>query len=363
MPNDCRLGGEDGRLLIVTGPNMGGKSTYLRMVALVVLLAQTGSFVPATAARIGPIDRLFTRVGSADDLVAGASTFLVEMAETANILRHATPRSLVVLDEVGRGTSTHDGLCIAQAVLEHLHDAIGARTLFATHFHELTALADTHDGARNVTVAVDERDGEIAFLYRVVPGAADRSYGVQVARLAGLLARARGRRRPGHGTTLKSANEPRRANGHVGIRAWTVLEPSRSRHWICRRWSPPPKRPLPREGGGETRSAGFPLSAAAVRGARGRGPLLRVSEETAEYRLQSADGPIARAGSPRGGVLAELLALDLGNITPLRALNLLHDLQTTARSTLPWRSWLEELARSHQALPDGIAKPSEVERG
>ena len=192
MPNDVRLGGADsdderGRLLIVTGPNMGGKSTYLRMVALCVLLAQVGSFVPARTARIGLVDRLFTRVGSEDDLAAGASTFLVEMAETASILRQATLRSLVVLDEVGRGTSTHDGLCIAQAVLEHLHDVIGARTLFATHFHELTALADTLSSVRNVTVAVDERDGQLAFLYRVVPGAADRSYGVQVARLAGLL--------------------------------------------------------------------------------------------------------------------------------------------------------------------------------
>jgi DNA mismatch repair protein MutS len=191
VPNACRLGGvlhdERGRLLIVTGPNMGGKSTYLRMVALCVLLAQVGSFVPAQAARIGLVDRLFTRVGSEDDLAAGASTFLVEMAETAGILRQATFRSLVVLDEVGRGTSTHDGLCIAQAVLEHLHDAIGARTLFATHFHELTALAESLSAVRNVTVAVDEKDGQLSFLYRVVPGAADRSYGVQVARLAGLL--------------------------------------------------------------------------------------------------------------------------------------------------------------------------------
>ena len=166
---------------------MGGKSTYLRMVALCVLLAQVGSFVPAERARIGLVDRLFTRVGSEDDLAAGASTFLVEMAETASILRQATLRSLVVLDEVGRGTSTHDGLCIAQAVLEHLHDVIGARTLFATHFHELTALADSLSTVRNVTVAVDEKDGQLSFLYRVVPGAADRSYGVQVARLAGLL--------------------------------------------------------------------------------------------------------------------------------------------------------------------------------
>jgi len=189
VPNDSRLGGDDaGRVHIVTGPNMGGKSTYLRQVALVVLLAQSGSFVPATRATVGLVDRLFTRVGSQDDLVAGASTFLVEMAETANILRHATSRSLVVLDEVGRGTSTHDGMCIAQAVLEHLHDTVCARTLFATHFHELTALADALGEVRNVTVAVDDADDNLAFLYRVVPGAANRSYGVQVARLAGLPA-------------------------------------------------------------------------------------------------------------------------------------------------------------------------------
>ncbi|MGH2535096.1 MAG: DNA mismatch repair protein MutS [Thermomicrobiales bacterium] len=186
IPNDCRLGGAEPRLLLVTGPNMGGKSTYLRQVALIVLLAQTGSFVPAAAARIGLVDRIFTRVGAHDDLAGGASTFMVEMVETATILHHATRRGLVILDEVGRGTSTDDGLAIARAVVEDLHDRIGARTLFATHYLELTGLADALPDVANAHVAAIETEGRVIFLYAVRPGPADRSYGVQVARLAGL---------------------------------------------------------------------------------------------------------------------------------------------------------------------------------
>jgi DNA mismatch repair protein MutS len=155
-------------------------------VALIVLMAHMGSFVPAASAQVGLTDRIFVRAGATDDIAQGRSTFLVEMSETAHILRHATPRSLVVLDEVGRGTSTYDGVGLAWAVGEFLHDEIRARTLFATHFHELTALADEHAGARNVSLAVAEQGGEIVFLRQVVPGGADRSYGVQVARLAGL---------------------------------------------------------------------------------------------------------------------------------------------------------------------------------
>jgi DNA mismatch repair protein MutS len=186
VPNDVYLDGEDSRLVIVTGPNMAGKSVYIRQVALIVLMAHMGSFVPAVSAQVGLADRIFIRTGATDDIAQGRSTFLVEMSETAHILRHATPHSLVVLDEVGRGTSTYDGVGLAWAVGEFLHDESRARTLFATHFHELTALADEHAGVRNVSLAVAEQADEIVFLRQVVPGGADRSYGVQVARLAGL---------------------------------------------------------------------------------------------------------------------------------------------------------------------------------
>nr|HEX4316574.1 DNA mismatch repair protein MutS [Kofleriaceae bacterium] len=198
VPNDCRLDPDAEQVVLVTGPNMAGKSTYMRAVAQIALLAQIGSFVPAASATIGVCDRVFTRVGAADDLSRGDSTFMVEMRETASILAKATRRSLVVLDEVGRGTSTFDGVAIAWAVAEHIHDAIGARTLFATHYHELVALADSRPRVRNVHVAVreDDRKKEIVFLRRVVPGGASRSYGIDVARLAGLpkqvIARARG---------------------------------------------------------------------------------------------------------------------------------------------------------------------------
>jgi DNA mismatch repair protein MutS len=197
VPNDTLLDPDREQVVVLTGPNMAGKSTYLRQVALIVLLAQCGSLVPARAASIGLADRIFTRVGAHDDLAAGMSTFMVEMTETANILNHATRASLVVLDEVGRGTSTYDGVSIAQAVVEHLHDAprLGCRTLFATHYHELTALADRLPRVRNERVEVLEEGGTVRFLHRVVPGGADRSYGIHVAALAGLppqlLARAR----------------------------------------------------------------------------------------------------------------------------------------------------------------------------
>jgi len=188
--NDCRLGSSDAaadtRILLVTGPNMGGKSTFLRQNALIVVLAQSGSFVPAKAAHIGIVDRLFSRVGAADDLARGRSTFMVEMVETASILNQASARSFVVLDEIGRGTATFDGLSIAWAALEYLHEVNRARVLFATHYHELTALAEKLDGAANATVEVKEWRDEIVFLYRVVKGAADRSYGIHVAKLAGL---------------------------------------------------------------------------------------------------------------------------------------------------------------------------------
>src|SRR5213080_253092 len=186
VPNDTSLDGENLRLAIVTGPNMAGKSTYIRQVALIVLMAQIGSFVPAESAEIGLVDRIFTRVGASDDLARGQSTFMVEMNETSNIVNNATERSLVILDEIGRGTSTFDGLSIAWSVAEFLHDKIKARTLFATHYHELTKLSEERKGVCNFNVAVREWNDQIIFLRKIIPGGADKSYGIQVARLAGL---------------------------------------------------------------------------------------------------------------------------------------------------------------------------------
>src|SRR6266852_4910538 len=186
VPNDTTLDGDGMRLAIVTGPNMAGKSTYIRQVALIVLMAQIGSFVPAANAEIGLVDRIFTRVGANDDLARGQSTFMVEMNETSNIVNNATEHSLVILDEIGRGTSTFDGLSIAWSVAEFLHDKIKSRTLFATHYHELTKLAEERSGVCNFNVAVREWNEQIIFLRKIVPGGADKSYGIHVARLAGL---------------------------------------------------------------------------------------------------------------------------------------------------------------------------------
>jgi len=187
IPNNTAF--EEGeRLRIITGPNMSGKSTFLRQVALIVLMAQMGSFVPAESAKIGLVDRIFTRIGAQDEIHAGQSTFMVEMVETANILNHATNRSLVILDEIGRGTSTYDGVSIAWAMVEYIHNHpdLRAKTLFATHYHELTELSDLLPGVRNYNVAVSEADGEVVFLHKIIPGGADKSYGIHVAKLAGL---------------------------------------------------------------------------------------------------------------------------------------------------------------------------------
>jgi len=188
VANDTRMDASGERVLLITGPNMAGKSTYMRQTALIVLLAQIGSFVPARSAHIGIADRIFTRIGASDDLAGGQSTFMVEMTEVADILKCATSRSLILLDEIGRGTSTYDGMSIARAVLEHCADGkrLGARTLFATHYHELTELEHTLPGVRNLNTAVKKRGEDIIFLRRIVPGGADRSYGVEVARLAGV---------------------------------------------------------------------------------------------------------------------------------------------------------------------------------
>ena len=188
VPNDTYLSNDDAQLIVLTGPNMSGKSTYLRQVALIVLLAQIGSFVPASSATIGLVDRIFTRIGAREDIAAGQSTFMVEMVETANILNNATPRSLIILDEIGRGTSTYDGLSIAQAVAEYIHSypGLGAKTLFATHYHELVELASFLPRVKNFNIAVTEEGGAVTFLYKIVPGGVDKSYGIHVAKLAGL---------------------------------------------------------------------------------------------------------------------------------------------------------------------------------
>jgi len=188
VPNDLDISNSDRQVVIITGPNMSGKSTYIRQAAVLVLLAQTGSFIPASKARIGVIDRIFTRAGLSDDISGGQSTFMVEMVETASILNQATDRSLAILDEIGRGTSTYDGLAIARSVVEHIHNSpkLGCKTLFATHYHEMTQLADELSRAHNLRVSVAEESGEVVFLHKIVPGGADRSYGVHVARLAGM---------------------------------------------------------------------------------------------------------------------------------------------------------------------------------
>lgn len=231
VPNDVTMEPKENRVLLITGPNMAGKSTYLRQVALLTLMAQTGSFLPAASAEIGLVDRVFTRIGASDDISRGQSTFMVEMNETALILNNATDRSLVILDEIGRGTSTFDGLSIAWSVAEYLHDKVEARTLFATHYHELTAMAHTRKAVKNYNVAVKEWSHQIIFLRKIIPGSAEKSYGIQVARLAGLPEEVLDRAKEIL-LTLESGHQP----------ADTVKEeapPSRSR----KRTPPPAKSP------------------------------------------------------------------------------------------------------------------------
>ncbi len=230
VPNDIHLDDRKEQLLIITGPNMAGKSTILRQTALTVLMAQMGSFVPASKALIGIVDRIFTRIGASDDLTKGQSTFMVEMNETANILRHATVKSLVILDEIGRGTSTYDGLSIAWAVAESLHDRDkrGVRTLFATHYHELTDLVTTKQRVKNCNVAVKEWNGKIIFLRKLVPGGTSRSYGIQVARIAGLpeevLERAREILVNLEGEELDEVGRPRMAHSHKTKQPEDILQ-------------------------------------------------------------------------------------------------------------------------------------------
>ena len=211
IPNDLYLNDSSDLIAIITGPNMGGKSTYLRQAALIAILAQMGSFVPAESAALPLIDRIFTRIGASDNLSRGRSTFMVEMTETAVILNTATPRSFIVLDEIGRGTATYDGLALAWAVVEHIHAHTRAKTLFATHYHELTELAEQLEGVRNLKVSVKEAGDHIIFLRKVEPGRADRSYGIEVARLAGLPLR-----RDRAGARSAEAARAHRARGDRG---------------------------------------------------------------------------------------------------------------------------------------------------
>jgi DNA mismatch repair protein MutS len=275
VPNDVRLDHESQRVLILTGPNMSGKSVFVRQVALIVLMAHIGSFVPASFARIGLTDRIFTRAGASDDIAQGRSTFLVEMSETSHILRHATPRSLIVLDEVGRGTSTYDGISLAWAIAEEIHNITGAKTLFATHYHELTRLEEALGAAvKNYTMAVHERGGEVVFLRQVIPGSAEKSFGIHVARLAGLPSRVIGRAEE----VLQGLEESREPREISNVN--------------------PPKR----------RGAGYQIS----------------KEERDVYD--------ARIETWRS-ILQQLMAVDIANMTPLQALNLLNEIQMMVKES------------------------------
>jgi DNA mismatch repair protein MutS len=314
VPNGCRLDTSAEQIALITGPNMAGKSTFLRSVALIVLLAQVGSFVPAGAARIGLVDRIFTRVGAQDDLTAGQSTFMVEMVETASILRHATRKSLVILDEIGRGTSTYDGVAIAQAVVEHLHGPQGGpRTLFATHYHELASLQGVLPRVRNYRVDVLEEGDRVVFLHRVVPGQAGRSYGIHVARLAG-VPRAVTRRAE---EVLAGLEAVRGDSDQPG-----------SPHPASQPDSPPPTPVAP----GPALTNGHPAVAVGEgRGTRkGRGVAGSAAGNGAATTVTTLQltlfGP-----SPAHPVVEELQGLDVMALTPLEALNRLAALAERAR--------------------------------
>jgi DNA mismatch repair protein MutS len=292
IPNDAVMGDGAGTVFLLTGPNMAGKSTFLRQVALICLMAQIGSFVPARQARIGLVDRIFTRVGAHDDIASGQSTFMVEMVETASILHHATRHSLIVLDEIGRGTSTYDGLAIARAVVEHLHDTTGARTLFATHYHELASLTALLPSLRAYTMAINEQEEEIVFLHRILPGSGGRSYGVQVARLAGMPASIirRAREVLRQIEQQPDAQDPAKSDAHLAL----VVEQS---------------------------AADIP----------------DLSKETTPAGVTAArnnhhEPPAAWIDSNASTFLHELLALNVAAITPLEAMNRLFALQQEART-------------------------------
>ncbi|MEO8955500.1 MAG: DNA mismatch repair protein MutS [Ktedonobacteraceae bacterium] len=297
IPNDARLEAENGeRIVLLTGPNMAGKSTYLRQVALITLLAQIGSFVPARSARIGLVDRIFTRVGAEDDIASGKSTFMVEMEETATILHHATRHSLIILDEIGRGTSTYDGLAIARAVVEHLHTMTGARTLFATHYHELAALADELPHCHVYTMAIsDDKQGEIVFLHRVTPGCIGRSYGVHVAKLAGMPP-----------SIVRRAEEilQHLETSKENIAAKLVTLPN-----------------------------GQALSPMQYSLATQNGGRVLVAESNERYEWQSEEARLVAQTLEHDGQESSLDSIDVCAITPLDALNLLFMLQRKKRKS------------------------------
>ena len=283
VANDTLLDGRENRISIITGPNMAGKSTYMRQTALIVLMAQMGSFVPAEEADIGICDRIFTRVGASDDLASGQSTFMVEMTEVANILRNATKNSLVILDEIGRGTSTFDGLSIAWAVVEHIANPriLGAKTLFATHYHELTELEGTVPGVNNYCIAVKEQGEDIVFLRKIVRGGADRSYGIQVARLAGV---------------------------------------------------PQPVIDRAKEIAAELSGADIATRAAEIAAARGTKSTVQTRPEPEdENQLSLFDFQKNSGETQESSLSAELLKLELSAMTPIEALNTLYRLQESAR--------------------------------
>jgi DNA mismatch repair protein MutS len=278
VPNDLHMDRERG-FLIVTGPNMSGKSTYMRQSALIVLLAQVGSFVPADAATVGLVDGIYTRVGALDELAQGRSTFMVEMQELSNILHSATEDSLVILDEVGRGTATYDGISIAWAATEYLHNQVRAKTLFATHYHELTGLADHLDRVHNVHVAADERDGDVTFLRTVEEGPTDRSYGIHVADLAGVPS-------------------------PVVSRARTVLDRLRDEKAIEAKGS----------GSGDPVQAVFDLGSGQFAGAESDGGQV-ADVETEASDADATDGPTLDPETER--VLAELRETDVNETPPV----------------------------------------------
>jgi DNA mismatch repair protein MutS len=300
IPNDATLGGEAGSIFLLTGPNMAGKSTFLRQVALICLMAQIGSFVPARQARIGLVDRIFTRVGAHDDIASGQSTFMVEMVETANILHHASRHSLIVLDEIGRGTSTYDGLAIARAVVEHLHHIVGARTLFATHYHELASLTSVLPALRAYTMAINEQEEEIVFLHRILPGSGGRSYGIQVARLAGMPA-----------SIIQRARE---VLGQIEQQSAAPAQPE------------PAAQPKPTTSlslVAEPREAYAPDEPPAIQAA---------SPSAALNNHHTPPGVLLDSGA--SAFLQDLLAFNVAAITPLEAINRLFALQQEARALL-----------------------------
>jgi DNA mismatch repair protein MutS len=294
IPNDATMGDDAGSIFLLTGPNMAGKSTFLRQIALICLMAQIGSFVPARQARIGLVDRIFTRVGAHDDIASGQSTFMVEMVETANILHHASRHSLIVLDEIGRGTSTYDGLAIARAVVEYLHHTVGARTLFATHYHELASLTTLLPSLRAYTMAINEQDEDIVFLHRILPGSGGRSYGIQVARLAGMP--------PG-----------------IIQRAREVLAQIEQNPATPQQGSSPARLALVAE-----HSATYTLDEAREQS----------SAEVSLARNHHHAPPTALMDTGADAFLRELLVLNVAAITPLEAMNRLFAFQQEARALM-----------------------------